>query len=225
MTEAEMFWMPVWLSIKTSLLSSMITFILGTAAARWMSRRRFAGKTAVETLLMLPLVLPPTVVGFLLLVILGRNSWVGAAAEWLFARPVVFSWGAAVIAAIVVSFPLVYQSMRVGFESVDAELEDSARSAGAGEWQVFRWITLPLVRRAAVSAYILAFARGLGEFGATWMVAGNIPGVTQTLPTAIYVAVSNGDSRLAWAWTGMIVLFSWLLLAASGTGRGPSKRD
>ncbi|MEF7440410.1 molybdate ABC transporter permease subunit [Paenibacillus lautus] len=219
MTTPEMFWMPVWLSIKTSLLSSIIAFILGSAAARWMSRRAFVGKTAVETLLMLPLVLPPTVVGFLLLVVLGRNSWIGAAAEWLFAKPVIFSWGAAVIAAIVVSFPLVYQSMRVGFESVDPELEDSARSAGAGEWQVLRWITLPLVRRAGVSAFILAFARGLGEFGATWMVAGNIPGVTQTLPTAIYVAVSNGESGLAWAWTAVIILFSWLLLAASGTGR------
>ena len=93
MTTPEMFWMPVWLSIKTSLLSSIIAFILGSAAARWMSRRAFVGKTAVETLLMLPLVLPPTVVGFLLLVVLGRNSWIGAAAEWLFAKPVIFSWG------------------------------------------------------------------------------------------------------------------------------------
>ncbi|WP_459967371.1 molybdate ABC transporter permease subunit [Paenibacillus sp. JCM 10914] len=215
----DMFWMPVWLSLKTSLLASILAFILGSAAARWMSRRSFAGKSIVETVLMLPLVLPPTVVGFLLLVLLGRNSWIGAAVEWLFNKPVIFSWGAAVIAAIVVSFPLVYQSMRVGFESIDAELEDSARSAGAGEWQVFRWITFPLVRRAALSAYILAFARGLGEFGATWMVAGNIPGVTQTLPIAIYIAVGNGDSRLAWAWTGFMILFSWLLLAASGIGR------
>lgn len=93
MTATEMFWMPVWLSIKTSLLSSIIAFILGLAAARWMSRRSFVGKTAVETLLMLPLVLPPTVVGFLLLVMLGRNSWIGAAAQWLFARPIIFSWG------------------------------------------------------------------------------------------------------------------------------------
>lgn len=173
----------------------------------------------VETFLILPLVLPPTVIGFLLLVLLGRNSWIGRLAEWLFAQPLIFSWGAAVIAAVVVSFPLVYQSMRVGFDSVDRELEEAARSQGAGEWQVFRWITLPLVSRSAIAAFILAFARGLGEFGATWMVAGNIPGKTQTLPTAIYVAVSNGDHGLAWIWTAVIILFSWLLLAASGTGR------
>ncbi|MEK3733915.1 MULTISPECIES: molybdate ABC transporter permease subunit [Paenibacillus] len=219
MSSSELFWMPVWLSLKTSLLSSILAFILGTAAARWMSRRMFPGKAMVETFLILPLVLPPTVIGFILLVVLGRNSWVGRLAEWLFAQPIIFSWGAAVIAAVVVSFPLVYQSMRAGFDSVDRELEDSARSQGAGEWQVLRWITLPLVSRSAMAAYILAFARGLGEFGATWMVAGNIPGKTQTLPTAIYVAVSNGDHRLAWTWTAVIILFSWLLLAAAGSGR------
>ena len=219
MTADEMFWMPVWLSVKTSLCSSIIAFILGTAAARWMHRAVFRGKTLVETLLMLPLVLPPTVVGFLLLVVLGRNSWIGSVAEWLFNQPVVFSWGAAVIAAVVVSFPLVYQTMKVGFDSVDSELEESARSTGAGEWQVFRWITMPLSGSAAVTAYVLALARGLGEFGATWMVAGNIPGKTQTLPTAIYLAVGNGENQLAWAWTGMVVLFSWILLAMAGNNR------
>lgn len=219
MTADEMFWMPVWLSVKTSLCSSIIAFILGTVAARWMHRAVFRGKTLVETMLMLPLVLPPTVVGFLLLVVLGRHSWIGSMAEWLFNQPVVFSWGAAVIAAVVVSFPLVYQTMKVGFDSVDSELEESARSTGAGEWQVFRWITMPLSGRAAVTAYVLALARGLGEFGATWMVAGNIPGKTQTLPTAIYLAVGNGESQLAWAWTGMVVLFSWILLAMAGNNR------
>nr|WP_106766598.1 molybdate ABC transporter permease subunit [Paenibacillus faecalis] len=215
----EAFWMPVWLSVKTSLCSSIITFILGTVVARWMHRAVFRGKMLVETVLMLPLVLPPTVVGFLLLVALGRNSWIGSLAEWLFSQPIVFSWGAAVIAAVVVSFPLVYQTMKVGFEGVDSELEDAARSSGAGEWQVFRWITFPLSREAAVTAYILAFARGLGEFGATWMVAGNIPGKTQTLPTAIYLAVGNGNFRLAWAWTGIVILFSWFLLVLAGNGR------
>lgn len=219
MTTSEVFWLPVWLSVKTSLCSSIITFILGTAVARWMHRATFRGKTVVETLLMLPLVLPPTVVGFLLLVILGRNSWIGSIAEWLFAQPIIFSWWAAVIAAVVVSFPLVYQTMKVGFDSIDPELEDSARSMGAGEWQVFRLITMPLCGSAAVTSYVLALARGLGEFGATWMVAGNIPGKTQTLPTAIYLAVGNGETTLAWAWTGIVVLFSWILLALAGNGR------
>ena len=168
--------------------------------------------------MMLPLVLPPTVVGFLLLTILGRHSWVGRAAEWLFNQPIVFTWIAAVIAAVVVSFPLVYQTMKVGFAGVEPELEDAARSAGAGEWAVFRLITLPLAGRAAVTAFVLGLARAMGEFGATWMVAGNIPGKTQTLPTAIYLAAGNGETGLAWAWTGIMVLFSWLLLAAAGNG-------
>ncbi|UUZ82781.1 molybdate ABC transporter permease subunit [Paenibacillus sp. P26] len=163
-----------------------------------------------------PLVLPPTVVGFVLLVLLGRKSWMGQLIEWLFAAPVIFSWWVAVIASIVVAFPLVYQTMKVGFSSVDRDLEGAARSMGAGEWQVFRYITLPLTVRSLVSAYILGFARGLGEFGATLMIAGNIPGKTQTLPTAIYVAVDAGHTTMAWAWTGSMIVISFLMLAGYG---------
>ncbi|MFC4598002.1 molybdate ABC transporter permease subunit [Cohnella hongkongensis] len=211
------FWSPLALSLKVALLSSVASMALGAAAARWMTRRSFKGKTLLETVFMLPLVLPPTVVGFLLLVGLGRRSWIGRFAEWLFSAPIVFSWWAAVIAAVVVSFPLVYQTMKAGFSSVDRGLEDAARSAGANERQVFAYITLPLAYRSFLTAYILGFARGFGEFGATLMIAGNIPGKTQTTPTAIYLAVDAGNATMAWAWTLSMIAVSFLLLLFART--------
>lgn len=212
----QMYWSPIRLSLQVALLSSVVTVILGVSMAWWMSRNEFKGKTLIETLFILPLVLPPTVVGFLLLVLLGRNSWVGHAMEWIFSAPIIFTWWAGVIASIVVAFPLVYQTMKVGFTSVDKELEDAGRSIGATDWQVFRYITLPLVSRSLISAYILGFARGLGEFGATLMIAGNIPGKTQTIPTAIYVAVDSGNTTLAWLWTITIILISFVMLLLTG---------
>lgn len=210
------YWSPIRLSLQVSLLSSVLVLILGVAVAWWMSRRSFKGKTALETAFMLPLVLPPTVVGFLLLIMFSRKSSLGRLIEWLFAAPILFSWWAAVVASIVVAFPLVYQTMKVGFASVDRDLEDAGRSIGASEWQVFRYITLPLTFRSLVSAYILGFARSLGEFGATLMIAGNIPGKTQTIPTAIYVAVDAGNTTMAWAWTGSIIVISFVLLLLTG---------
>jgi molybdate transport system permease protein len=210
------FWLPIRLSLQIALLSSLVVLLLGVAVAWWMPRRKFKGKIVLETIFMLPLVLPPTVVGFLLLVLLGRRSFIGKWIEWLFAAPIVFTWWAAVVASIVVSFPLVYQTMKVGFASVDRNLEDAGRSMGASEWGVFRYISLPLAFRSLISAYILGFARGLGEFGATLMIAGNIPGRTQTIPTAIYVAVDSGNTAMAWAWTCAIIIISFLLLLLTG---------
>lgn len=206
------FWLPIKLSLQVSILSSLIVLVLGVAVAWWMSRKSFKGKTALETLLMLPLVLPPTVIGFILLVLLGRKSWFGQWIEWLFDAPIIFTWWAAVVAAVVVAFPLVYQTMKVAFSSVDRDLQEAARSSGANERQVFWYITLPLTYRSLVSAYILGFARSLGEFGATLMIAGNIPGKTQTIPTAIFVAVDAGNTTMAWAWTGAIIAISFILL-------------
>lgn len=207
---------PVWLSLRVSIIASIIVAIIGMLVARFMSRHSFKGKSIVETFFMLPLVLPPTVVGFILLITLGRGSWIGKVYEWLFAQPIVFSWIAAVIAAVIVAFPLVYQTMKVGFLSVDRHLEDSARSAGASELQVLRYITLPLAKRSLTTAYLLGFARGLGEFGATLMIAGNIPGRTQTVPTAIYIAVETGEMGMAWAWTIAIISFSFVMLLFTG---------
>ncbi|MBE7682899.1 molybdate ABC transporter permease subunit [Paenibacillus sp. P13VS] len=209
------FWSPVRLSLQVALLSSIIAGVLGIAVAWQMSRRSFRGKIVLETVFMLPLVLPPTVVGFLLLVLLGRKSLLGQWIEAIFSAPVIFSWWAAVIAAVVVAFPLIYQTMKSGFSGIDKDLEDAGRSIGANEWQVFRYISLPLAGRAVMTAFILGFARALGEFGATLMIAGNIPGKTQTVPTAIYVAVDSGNQTMAWAWTVSIMIISFVMLLLS----------
>ncbi|MVP00252.1 molybdate ABC transporter permease subunit [Paenibacillus lutrae] len=203
---------PLWLSAKIAGTASLFVFILGTGAACWMRQLRFTGKTVVETLFMLPLVLPPTVIGFVLLVVFGRKSAIGRVTEWLWQQPIVFTWGAGVLAAVVVAFPLVYQTAKTGFASVDPSLEEAARSMGASESQVLRWVTLPLSSRFLMTGYILGFARALGEFGATIMIAGNIPRHTQTVPTAIYSAVDAGEYGYAWSWTAAVLLFSFALL-------------
>jgi len=209
---AHDFWSPVLLSIKVGFVSSILVFLIGIAAAWLMTRKRFFGKIIVETLFLLPLVLPPTVVGFVLLISIGRRSGFGRFFERIFDHPLVFTWWAAVLASIVIAFPLVYMTIKSGFLGVDKDLQDVARSIGAREWQVLLWVTLPLASRALVTAYILGFARALGEFGATLMVAGNIPGRTQTIPTAIYIAVDSGKTDLAWLWAGTTILISFLLL-------------
>jgi molybdate transport system permease protein len=214
------YWSPIWLSLQVALLSSVVTTVVGIAIAWRISRTSFKGKVWLETVFMLPLVLPPTVVGLLLLVILGRRSVIGRIIEWFFSAPIVFSWWAAVIASIVVSFPLVYQTVSLGFASIDKDLQEAGRSAGASEWQIFRYISLPLVHQSVLTAYILAFARGLGEFGATLMIAGNIPGKTQTVSTAIYVAVDSGNNTMAFAWAASMILFSFLLLLLTGRKKG-----
>jgi molybdate transport system permease protein len=206
------FMSPVLLSIQITLVASILVFILGICAAWFMSGKHFVGKSILETLFMLPLVLPPTVVGFVLLILIGRRSWVGQIIEWLFSQPLVFTWWAGVLASVIISFPLVYMTIKSGFLSVDKDLQDSARSIGASELQVLLWITAPLAIRALITGYILGFARALGEFGATLMVAGSIPGRTQTIPTAIYIAVDSGNMVLAWCWAGVSIVISFLIL-------------
>ncbi|MFC7439784.1 molybdate ABC transporter permease subunit [Laceyella putida] len=223
MTTGTQFLSPILLSLQVSSVASLFVFVLALFAAWMMKRCRFAGKGLLETLFILPLVLPPTVVGFGLLLLLGRRSWLGRFMEWLFSQPLVFTWWAAVIAAVVVAFPLVYQTIKTGFASIDADLEDAARSMGASERQVFRYVTLPLARKSLITGYLLGFARALGEFGATMMVAGNIPGKTQTIPTAIYIAVEAGDMELAAYWVLAIVFLSFGFVAVTLrlNGRNP----
>ena len=214
----QQFWSPIRLSLQVAMLSSVLVMIGGIAIAWWMVKHRFKEKLILETLFMLPLVLPPTVVGFLLLVLLGRNSTIGRLIEAVFSSTLIFSWWGAVIAAVVVSFPLVYQTMKAGFAAIDQDLLSAGRSIGANEWQLFGYIALPLTWRSLVTAFVLGFARSLGEFGATLMVAGNIPGKTQTLPTAIYVAVDSGNMTMAWTWTLMTILISFFLLLFTNRG-------
>ena len=206
------FWSPIRLSLQITVASSIIAFLLALTAAALLRRHSFRGKSALETLFFLPMVLPPTVVGFLLLIVLGRQSWIGKAFEYVFNAPIVFSAAAAIIASTIVAFPLVYQSCKAGFASIDAGIQDAARSEGASEWQVLRYIALPLTSRFMWSGYLLGFVRGLGEFGATLMIAGNIPGKTQTVPTAIYVAVESGRTAEAWLYAAMVILFSFVLV-------------
>ena len=203
---------PIIISVKISIVASVTVFLLSLFISRFMSRRTFKGKLVLEAILMLPLILPPTVVGFILLYLFGKQGVLGQLLQSLFNWSVVFTWWGGVIAAIVVAFPLVYQTMKAGFDSIDKDLEAVARSLGANEWQVFVHVAVPLTRKMLLVAFVLGFARALGEFGATLMLAGNIPGRTQTIATAIYVAVEADRLPYAIAWVGMMVIFSFLLM-------------
>ncbi|TES46762.1 molybdate ABC transporter permease subunit [Shouchella lehensis] len=207
------FWTPIFVSVQVVSIASVLAFLLALLASWLLKKRVFKGKILLETTLMLPLVLPPTVIGFGLLVLFGRRSLIGQWYEQLFNQPIVFTVVAAVIAATVVAFPLIYQVLMNGFESVDDELEDAARQMGASEWAVLRYVSLPLAWRSLASGFTLGFARALGEFGATLMFAGSIVGVTQTIPISIYLAVETGNTLMALYWVASIILFSFLLLA------------
>lgn len=188
---------PILLSLKVALIAVAIDALLATLLARLMARREFPGKNLVESFIILPMVLPPTVLGFGLLILLGKRGFLGRFLLVNFDLQIVFTWWAAIFAAAVVSFPLMYQSAKAAFASVDMSLEQAARTLGSSESRVFLRITLPLAYPGLVAGLVLTFARALGEFGATLMVAGNIPGKTQTIPLAIYFAVETGDNSLA----------------------------
>ncbi len=207
---------PIRLSIEVSIMAEVFIIILGILGGRWMARRRHSlWKLGTETVLMLPLVLPPTVVGFILIVAFGKHSVLGVLVNWMFHQPVIFTYWAAVIASTVVAFPLMFQSVKTGIETVDLEIESAARLDGAGEWRVFWSITLPLAYRSILTGAILGFARALGEFGATLMFAGNIPTKTQTIPTAIYVALDSGNMQVAWTLVAITIGLSFLMLLGS----------
>lgn len=198
---------PLWISLKTSLLATFITFFLGIAAAYWMLGYRGKGKSLIEAIFIAPLILPPTVVGFLLLLFFGKNGPVGKLMQ-SFDFTIVFTWYGAAIAATVVSFPLMYKTALGAFEQIDGNLLRVARTLGATEATIFWRISLPLAVPGIVAATMLAFARALGEFGATLMLAGNIPGQTQTIPMAIYFAVEAGAMNEAWFWAIAIMVIS-----------------
>ncbi len=203
---------PIILSLKVAVAAVIIVVIIGIPLAGLMARRSFPGKDAVESLFTLPLVLPPTVVGFILLWLFGKHGPLGQFLAHVFHVSVVFSLAGAVIASAVVSFPLMYQSVKAAVEGVDRTLENAARTLGSGEIKVFFTVTLPLSWPGIVSGFILAFARSLGEFGATLMIAGNIPGRTQTMSIAIYMANEGGDSRTAMILVIIMTLFSFIVV-------------
>ena len=218
---------PLLISLKTAILAPAVTVILGILAARLVIRFPEKAQWLTDGILTLPLVLPPTVIGFILLMIFGKNSPLGQALLQLGIR-VVFSWSGAVIAAIVVSFPLMYRTTKAAFEQMDQNLIDAGRTMGLSERYIFWRIRVPVSLPGIGAGMVLAFARAIGEFGATLMIAGNIPGKTQTVPLIIYTATAAGDMRLAMQWVAVIVaisLFSiggmnvWLALQGRKAGK------
>jgi molybdate transport system permease protein len=213
----------VLLTVKVASLATAVSFVFAVLCAHLMSRRPFPGRGLADAVFTLPIVLPPTVLGYYLLVVIGRRGLIGPLlAQW--GINLVFTWQGAVMAATLVISPLIYQSARAAFEGVDRNLENAARSLGAGEVQVFLKVSLPLARKGIAAGTLLAFARGMGEFGATLMVAGNIPGKTQTMALAIYDAFSAGKDAEAAALVALTSGLSLGLLVCAGWLIGRIKR-
>ncbi len=201
---------PLWLTLKVASLATLTALLTGLPLARFLARSRFPGRDWLDALLMLPLVLPPTVLGYLLIVLVGRRGLIG---RWLYAFfgvSLVFTWQGAVLASAVVAFPLMFRSAKAAFENVDRRFEDAARTLGTSEAGIFVQVTLPLASRGILAGAMLTFARAMGEFGATLMVAGNLPGKTRTLSMAVYDALQSGRYSLA---TDLVLIASTVSLA------------
>ena len=217
-------WFPVLLSLEVAAVSLIFVFFLGVSAAFFMQRHVFFGQAALEALFMLPLVLPPVVTGFLLLLIIGRQGPLGRFLYDALGLQLIFTPYAAVLAGVVVAFPLMYQSAKAAFARIDHQLEDAARTLGASETRIFFTITLPLAKSGLVAGLVLSFARALGEFGATIMIAGNIPGKTQTLPLAIYFASEANNLTQAGGYVLLISVLTFTLIFGLNRWNGNSVR-
>jgi molybdate transport system permease protein len=204
------------LSVRVAVVATAATALVGIPLAYVLARRRFPGKTVVDLVVTLPLVLPPTVTGYYLIVVLGRRGWLGAPLYHATGWTLAFTWYAAVVAAAVMALPLLVRTARATIESVNPDLEKAALTLGRSEWRAAIDVTLPLARNGIVAGLVLAFARALGEFGATLMLAGNIPGRTATVPLAIYTAVQTGEAGEAVALVAMLTALSCAVLLAAG---------
>lgn len=205
---------PLWISIKVTLISTIIVCILGIILAKLMFNFKGKLKPIIESVIMLPIVLPPTVMGFVLLIVFSKNKIFGQFLDDVFQINVIFTWVGAVIAAVIVSLPLMYQHVINGFQSINPKMLNSARTMGASEGKIFRTIILPLSKRSIFSGIVMSFARGLGEFGATLMVAGYIPGLTNTLPLEIYFLVQAGEEHKAWLWVIVLIAFAVCVISS-----------
>lgn len=210
---ATLDWSPLWVTLKTTGTALIFIFILGLLAAWWAQRLSPRTQSVVDAILTIPMVLPPTVCGFLLLLCLGRNTPVGAWFDQI-GFPLVFSWQATVIAAVVVAFPLMYRSARGAFEAIDADMLDAARTLGWSEGRIFFRLMLPLAWSSIAAGTMLAFARALGEFGATLFLAGNYVGITRTIPIAIYFEWMGGNIEAALFWTIVVIIVSFIVIFA-----------
>lgn len=209
-----MIFQPIILSLKVSFIATFFTFVIGVGLARIFTKLNFKGKSILEVIIILPMVLPPSVTGYLLLMFIGRRGPLGGFLYNNFNVQIVFTWVAAVIASSVVSLPLMYQNAKSAFQSINPAYENAARTLGAGSWRTFFMVALPLAWPGIVSGIVLSFARALGEFGATLMVAGNIPGKTQTIPLSIYFLVEAGDNKTADILVAIVTVFSFILIFA-----------
>lgn len=205
----------LWLTLQVAGCATALALLLGVACGLFIARTRWPGRRLLEALLTLPLVLPPTVLGYYLIVLFGRNSMLGAWLDEHLGLQLMFTWQGAVVAAAVVAFPLVFGAARAAFEGVDKSFESAARVLGASELKVFARVTLPLALRGIVAGTMLTFARAMGEFGATLMIAGNIPGKTQTLSLAVYDAVQSGNDALANAIVALMSVVCIVILVSA----------
>lgn len=207
------------LSIRVATVATLVNGVVGVPLAYVLARKQFRGKTVADLLVTLPLILPPTVTGYYLIVLLGRRGWLGGPLYALTGWSVAFTWYAAVIASAVMAFPLLVRTARAAIESVDRDLERVALTLGRTEWQTAREVTLPLARKGILAGLVLAFARSLGEFGATLMLAGNIPGRTATVPLAIYTAVQTGEtSEVVWLVSALTAVSCLVIYLAGRLG-------
>ncbi len=206
-------WSPLWISMQTAAATIVVVFFVGVLAAWWVERLHSNGlKIAVDGIFTLPMVLPPTVAGFFLLLFFGNNRFLGQLMREWFGVQIAFSWLATVLAASVISFPLMYRSARGALAQVDKGIMEAGRSLGMTEWRIFWRLHLPNALPGIIAGGLLAFARGLGEFGATAMLAGNIAGKTRTLPLAVYSAVAAGDWDSAGWYVAVILLICLLVV-------------
>ncbi len=215
---------PAWISIKVTLTATVVIFFLGLIIAWLMTNYNGKWKGLIDSILTLPLVLPPTVAGFAILLLIGKNGPVGNFLE-IFGVNIIFSWYAAVIAAIVVAFPLMYKTTMGAFDQIDSNLLSAARTLGASEFKVFWRVAVPVARPGIAAATALTFARCLGEFGATLMVAGSIPGKTETIPIAIYFATQGGEMQVALIWVLIIFAISLTVLVINNYWESHKKKQ
>jgi molybdate transport system permease protein len=200
---------PLWLTLKVAGVATLVTFVVGVNLAFLVARSRFWGREGLDSVCTLPLVMPPTVLGYYLIVLIGRHGWLGLWLQETWGISLIFTWQGAALAASVVSLPLIYKSARAAFEGVDPDLENAARTLGLSEIGVFLRVSLPLAWGGILAGAMMAFARAMGEFGATLMVAGNLPGKTQTLSIAVYDAFLAGNDQTA---TVLVVIISVVCL-------------
>jgi len=206
---------PLLLTLKISAIATLFVAVLGILIAYMLAKREFPGKWAADVMITLPMVLPPTVTGYILVILLGKNGMLGSIFTRITGNGILFTWQAAAIAAFVVSLPLMVKTTTSAIEAVDRSVEEAARMLGRNEFETALFITLPLAKRGIIAGCVLSFARAVGEFGATLMVAGNIPGKTNTMAISIYNAYQTGNSELANLLVVILVAISFLTIAAT----------